>query len=75
MVDPSTTAICPLCTVVIEPPNESGWKLHLMTGDGCPKLKKSRSPKKQQPQPQPQPQQQQQQQQTRRKVTKTAIKK
>ncbi|CAO3674612.1 unnamed protein product [Rhizopus microsporus] len=75
VVDPSTTAICPLCTVVIEPPNESGWKLHLMTGDGCPKLKKSRSPKKQQPQPQPQPQQQQQQQQTRRKVTKTAIKK
>ncbi|CEI91359.1 hypothetical protein RMCBS344292_05654 [Rhizopus microsporus] len=73
VIDSSTTAICPLCTVDIEPPNESGWKLHLMMGDGCPKLKKSRSPKKQQPQPQQQ--QQQQQQQTRRKVTKTAIKK
>jgi centrosomal protein CEP104 len=37
---------CPLCYVSIEPPNDEGWKLHLMTGEGCPKLKKSRSPVK-----------------------------
>jgi hypothetical protein len=37
---------CPLCHVSIEPPNEKGWKLHLMTGEGCTKLKKSRSPMK-----------------------------
>ncbi|CAO3698999.1 unnamed protein product [Rhizopus stolonifer] len=34
--------ICPLCTVDIEPPNELGWKTHLQTGEGCPKLKKTR---------------------------------
>ncbi|KAI8362787.1 hypothetical protein BD560DRAFT_437071 [Blakeslea trispora] len=37
---------CPLCFIDIDPPNEVGWKSHLMTGDGCPKLKKSRSPVK-----------------------------
>ncbi|OBZ82688.1 Centrosomal protein [Choanephora cucurbitarum] len=37
---------CPLCLIEIDPPNEIGWKSHLMTGDGCPKLKKSRSPVK-----------------------------
>jgi hypothetical protein len=30
--------------VDIQPSDESGWKIHLMTGDGCPKLKKARSP-------------------------------
>ncbi|CEP16010.1 hypothetical protein [Parasitella parasitica] len=33
----------------IEPENDEGWKLHLMTGEGCPKLKKSRSPSKKKP--------------------------
>lgn len=35
---------CPLCSTQIDPPNETGWKLHLMTGQGCTKLKKSRAP-------------------------------
>ncbi|KAI9247545.1 hypothetical protein BY458DRAFT_527171 [Sporodiniella umbellata] len=34
--------VCPLCITNIEPPNESGWKSHLQTGEGCPKLKKNR---------------------------------
>ncbi|KAI8640199.1 hypothetical protein BD408DRAFT_420103 [Parasitella parasitica] len=37
---------CPLCLIAIEPENDEGWKLHLMTGEGCTKLKKSRSPSK-----------------------------
>ncbi|KAL7335139.1 hypothetical protein PS15p_200658 [Mucor circinelloides] len=40
---------CPLCLVAIEPANDEGWKLHLMTGEGCSKLKKSRSPNKKKP--------------------------
>lgn len=36
---------CPLCLIKIEPPNDAGWKLHLMTGEGCTKLKRSRAPK------------------------------
>ncbi|KAG0938142.1 hypothetical protein G6F30_007907 [Rhizopus arrhizus] len=42
--DPNDRMICPLCMVDIQPSDESGWKIHLMTGDGCPKLKKARSP-------------------------------
>ncbi|GAA5810298.1 hypothetical protein MFLAVUS_003718 [Mucor flavus] len=38
---------CPLCLIHIEPPNESGWTSHLMTGEGCTKLKRSRAPKQQ----------------------------
>ncbi|KAI8985964.1 hypothetical protein BDB01DRAFT_849801 [Pilobolus umbonatus] len=33
---------CPLCLVNINPPDESGWKIHLLMGDGCPKLRQSR---------------------------------
>ena len=40
-----TEAICPLCLVDVEP-SEKGWKDHLMTGGGCPKLKKTRPLKK-----------------------------
>ncbi|KAG1140864.1 hypothetical protein G6F38_008820 [Rhizopus arrhizus] len=50
----------------IEPPNDAGWKAHLMTGDGCPKLKKSRSPNKKP---------QQQQTTTKKKVTRVNVKK
>ncbi|KAI7895464.1 uncharacterized protein EV154DRAFT_495006 [Mucor mucedo] len=39
-------ARCPLCLVNILPANDAGWKLHLMTGEGCTKLKRSRAPKK-----------------------------
>ncbi|ORZ26051.1 hypothetical protein BCR42DRAFT_401487 [Absidia repens] len=28
---------CPLCFVAIEPGTDEGWRLHLLTGDGCPK--------------------------------------
>ncbi|KAL0137140.1 hypothetical protein V8B55DRAFT_1545819 [Mucor lusitanicus] len=37
---------CPLCLIAIEPATDEGWKMHLMTGEGCPKLKQSRSPNK-----------------------------
>lgn len=40
---------CPLCLISIEPANDAGWKSHLMTGEGCSKLKKSRSPNKKKP--------------------------
>ncbi|KAL9538036.1 hypothetical protein MBANPS3_011250 [Mucor bainieri] len=41
---------CPLCLIAIEPATtDEGWKLHLMTGEGCPKLKQSRSPNKKKP--------------------------
>ncbi|CAO3685436.1 unnamed protein product [Rhizopus stolonifer] len=40
-----TETICPLCLVDVEP-SEKGWKDHLMTGGGCPKLKKTRPLKK-----------------------------
>lgn len=36
---------CPLCLENIFPADESGWRLHLMTGEGCTKLKRSRAPK------------------------------
>ncbi|KAI8885345.1 hypothetical protein K501DRAFT_322450 [Backusella circina FSU 941] len=36
---------CPLCFTSITPPNDAGWKEHLMIGEGCPKLKKIRTPK------------------------------
>lgn len=38
---------CPLCLVTISPANDAGWKAHLMTGEGCTKLKRSRAPKQQ----------------------------
>ncbi|KAK4513166.1 uncharacterized protein ATC70_012961 [Mucor velutinosus] len=40
---------CPLCLIAIEPATDEGWKLHLMTGEGCPKLKQTRSPNKKKP--------------------------
>jgi hypothetical protein len=36
---------CPLCFTSITPPNDAGWKEHLMVGEGCPKLNKIRTPK------------------------------
>ncbi|KAI8073361.1 hypothetical protein BC940DRAFT_291149 [Gongronella butleri] len=28
---------CPLCLVTISPPNDQGWRRHLLSGQGCPK--------------------------------------
>ncbi|KAI9262073.1 hypothetical protein BY458DRAFT_515368 [Sporodiniella umbellata] len=43
-----TEAICPLCMVSVEPTDE-GWRAHLMTNGGCPKLRKTRTLKRPDP--------------------------
>ncbi|KAF9915612.1 hypothetical protein BX616_005733 [Lobosporangium transversale] len=44
---PEATTRCPLCLLILPSNDEIDWKEHLLTGQGCPKSKKS--PKNQKP--------------------------
>jgi hypothetical protein len=40
---PAGTVLCPLCRDILPSNDEADWKLHLLSGSGCPMNKKSHS--------------------------------